>query len=240
MEPEMRRNALALLILVATLPLIQAKAQTPAQSPSRSVLTAEGSGEAQAKPDYARITAMVSARAQSLDGAVQSNQQLVTRANAVLQSLKEEGVEIEKSNFSLANDHPRPVTPQEPPGPPSFTAMTSFSLKANRIERLNAVVGKLASSGLFELSAVSFEVSDNHQALDEARRKAVADARHRAEVLADAAGVRLDDIATIADGNAAPRVLAFEVARQASLVIPPSTLSFGASVTISWHISPRP
>jgi uncharacterized protein YggE len=239
----MRRSALLVFVLAATLAPIQAKAQTPSQpqSPSRSVLTAEGSGQAQAKPDYARITAMVSSRASSLEGAVQANQELVARADQLLQSLKEEGVEIEKSNFSLANDRPPPAKPQEPPGAPSFTAMTTYSLKANRLDRLNGVIGKLASSGLFELRAVAFDVADNHPALDEARRKAVADARHRAELLADAAGVRLDEIVTISDMNATPRAFSADMpATQSLLVIPPAGLSFGASVTISWRISPKP
>lgn len=238
----MRQTAAILLVLAATLQPIRASAQsTSQQSPGRSILTAEGSGQAQAKPDYARITATVSARAQSLDGAVQAGQELVARANSLLQSLAGEGIEIERSNFSLANDRPPYPKPGSPQEPPSFTATTSFSLKENRIESLNAIVGKLASSGLFELRAVSFEVSDTHLALDEARRKAVADARHRAEVLADAAGVRLDDIATISDANAAPRAYAAELqASPSQLVIPPATLSFGASVSISWHISPKP
>jgi uncharacterized protein YggE len=242
-ELEMRRNALILLCLVMTTSSIGARAQMQPQQPSnRSVLTAEGSGQAQAKPDFARITATVSAKAQSLESAVQAEQESVGRANTLLQSLASEGVEVERSNFSLAAErspYPKPDTPQPPP---SFAATTTFALKATRIDSLNGVVGKLASSGLFELRAVSFEVIDVRQPLDEARRNAVADARHKAQVLADAAGVRLDDIVTILDSNAAPR--AFAAAEMQAvpslLVIPPATLSFSAAVSISWRISPRP
>jgi uncharacterized protein YggE len=239
----MRSNAMILLALAVALAPVAASAQ-PARQPasSHAILTTEGSGQSQAKPDFARLTAAVSAKAQTLDKAVQAEQDLVTRANSLLQSLGSEGLEIERSDFSLANDHP-PYPKPDVPQVPSFTAMTSFQLKASHVDRLNDIIGKLAASGLFELHAVSFEVADTHPPLDEARRNAVADARHKAEILADAAGVRLDEIVTLTDGNAAPRVFAAPAAMQASaavLMVPPATLNFSASVSISWGILPKP
>jgi uncharacterized protein len=241
----MRAKVLALVIL-AVLAADVARAQ-PAQQPSmqqRSLLTVDGSGQARAKPDYARLTASVQSKATTLDESVRANQNQVAQANTLLQAMKEDGVEIEQSNFSLAEDRPPyPAAPAPSPSrqPVSYTAATSFSLKANQLDHLNIVVNKLASSGLFELRAVSFEVTDDRAPLDEARRKAVAEARHKADVLADAAGVRLDEIATISDTNATPRVFASaEMASARSLlVIPPGGLTFAASVTISWTISRR-
>jgi uncharacterized protein len=238
----MRAKVLALVILAALAANV-ARAQ-PVQQPSlqqRSLLTVEGSGQARAKPDYARLTASVQSKAATLDEAVRSNQDQVAQANTLLQAMKDDGVEIEQSNFSLAEDRPAYPTPPPSRQTISYTAATSFSLKANRLDRLNLVVNKLASSALFELRAVSFEVTDDRAALDEARRKAVAEARHKADVLADAAGVQLDDIATISDTNAMPR--AFASADMASarslLLIPPAGLTFAASVAISWTVSRR-
>jgi uncharacterized protein YggE len=242
-ELKMSRVAVILAFAAMSLWSTETHAQAQSQRPSNlSILTAEGGGQAQAKPDFARITATVSAKAQSLDGAVEAEHESVARANTLLQSLAGDGVEVERSNFSLAADRPPYPKPDAPQPPPSFTATTTFALKAARLDALNGVVGKLASSGLFELQAVSFEVTDTRQPLDEARRSAVADARHKAQILADAAGVRLDDIVTISDANTAPRVFAAAEMRATPslLVIPPATLSFAASVSISWRISPKP
>jgi uncharacterized protein len=235
----MRPIVLAFMLL-AVLPAGVAQAQAPQQAspPPRAMLTVEGSGQARAKPDYARLGAVVQSKAGTLDDAVRLNQEQVAQANTLLQTLKEDGVEIEESNFSLAEDRPAPPPPRQPV---SYIAAATFSLKANRLDRLNVVVSKLASSALFELHAVTFEVSDNRAALDEARRKAVADARHKADVLADAAGVRLDDIATISDTNVAPRVFASAdmASPRSLLIIPPSGLTFTASVMVSWLVSRR-
>jgi uncharacterized protein YggE len=239
----MRRPAITFVALTIAMSSMEVRAQAPApQQARRPILTAEGSGQSQAKPDFARVTATVSAKAPSLDAAMQKEQQSVARANTLVQSLASQGVEVERSNFSLGADrvpYPKPDAPQPPP---SFTATTTFALKVSRLDNLNDIVDKLASSGLFELHAVSFEVSDKRSPLDEARRSAVADALHTAQVLADAAGVRLDEMVTVLDGNAAPRYdgQADLPMRSSFLIIPPATLSFNASVTISWRISTEP
>ena len=243
----MRQYAVIPLILAAAILPMRGKAQSqiPPVPMTRSTLTVEGNGQAQAKPDFSRITAAVSAKGASLDAAVAAQQEPLARANALLRDLAAEGVEIERSTFSLANDRPPyPPRPDTNQGPPSFTAATSFALKATRIDRLNAIVAKLAASGVLELRSVSFEVADTHPPLDEARRNAVAEARHKAETLAEAAGVRLDEVVSITDANVTPRVYAAAAetaaAAPSQLVIPPATLTFNASVTMGWRISPKP
>lgn len=232
--------------LSLTLPLREASAQPSSPQPSpRSLLTVEGNGVAEAKPDYARLMVELLAKAPTIEGAVEASKTLVPRVDTLLLSLKNEGVEAESSNFSVvetAPSGPVPNGPQKPP--PSFAATTSYSLKLTNIDRLNGVIGELASSGILEMRTVSFHVADEHAPTDEARRNAVADARRQAQVLADAAGVRLDDLASISDVRAAARspseyALA-KAARTYLHIIPPAKLEFSASIVMSWHISPKP
>jgi hypothetical protein len=231
---------------VGMLTLREALAQPSPPPPSpRSLLTVEGSGLAEAKPDYARLMVELLAKAPTIEGAVEASKTLVPRVDTLLQSLKNEGVEAESSNFSIGETPPPdPVPNRTQRPPPSFTATTSYSLKLTRIDQLNAVIGELASSGILEIRTASFHVADEHVPMDEARRNAVADARRQAEVLADAAGVRLDDLASISDVRASARtqseyVLA-KAARKYLQIIPPAKLDFTASIVMSWHISPRP
>jgi uncharacterized protein YggE len=89
---------------------------------------------------------------------------------------------------------------------------------------------------------VAFLVDQDRRALNEARRAAVRDARDQAEAYADAAGVRLVDVAEIADGEAIPvRADGYaDLALPAYVqVIPPATVTFTASVRVVWHIAPR-
>jgi uncharacterized protein len=250
-ERKMRKTAFALSLLAAMLAAMLpgrgalAQSASSPQSSTRSLLTVEGNGRAEAKPDYARLTVELLAKAPSIEGAVEASKTLVPRVDTLLQTLKSEGVETESSRFSIGESPPPHPAPNGATPPPSYTATTSYSLKLGRIDRLNAVIGALASSGLLEMRSASFHVADEHVPTDEARRDAVADAKRQAEVLAEAAGVRLDDLASISDARASPQGqvaydLTSSVARKYLQVIPPSKLDFSASIVMSWHISPKP
>jgi uncharacterized protein len=249
-ERKMRKTAFVLSLLAAMLaamlPGRSALAQSASspQSSTRSLLTVEGTGRAETKPDYARLTVELLAKAPSIEGAVEASKTLVPRVDTLLQSLKSEGVETESSRFSIGESPPPHPAPNGPTPPPSYTATTSYSLKLGRIDRLNAVIGALASSGLLEMRTASFHVTDEHVPMDEARRDAVADAKRQAEVLADAAGVRLDDLASISDARASPQgQVAYDLpsaARKYLQIIPPAKLDYTASIVMSWHISPKP
>ena len=240
-------SAMLVIGFMMTLTWREAAAQS-SSSPrpsARSLLTVEGNGLAEARPDYARLDVELLAKAPTIEGAVEASKTLVPRVDTLLQSLKTEGLETESSRFSIGEtppSHPAPNGSQPPT--PSYTATTSYSLKVARIDRLNAVIGALASSGFLEMRSASFHVADERVPMDEARRTAVADAKRQAEVLAEAAGVRLDDLASISDARAAPQgQIAYDlptVARKYLQVIPPAKLDFAASIVMSWHISPKP
>jgi uncharacterized protein YggE len=242
MELNMRKSVFALSLSAAMLTCVEAKAQPvfQPQPAGRSVLTVEGNGKAKAKPEYARLMVDVPAKATTLEGAVEASKTLLPRVDALLQSLKGEGLEIESSHFELG-ENPRP--PQTPSAP-SFTATTGYALKVDKLDHLDSIVGRIASLGSVEIRTASFHVRDERAALDEARRDAVADARHQADTIADAAGVRLDEIASISDVRASPRLVAEAAARlsvrEYAQIIPPAALDFNASIVMAWRISPKP
>jgi len=234
----MSRTVILSLILAATFVSAGAHAQSLTQLP---ILSVEGSGQVQAKPDFARITASASSKGPTLEAATKANQDIAARANALLQSLKGDGIDIETSNFSLLADQTASRSSSSDQRAAGYTAVTTFQLRAKRLDGISAVMDKLAASGFFELRAVGFDVEDNQPALDEARRKAVADARHKAEILSEAAGVKLSDVVSISDANGGVRPYAMEAQMgKALMVIPPSGLTFGVSIQISWHIVPKP
>ena len=99
-----------------------------------------------------------------------------------------------------------------------------------------------ASSGLFEVQRVSFQVEEERSALNQARRAAMLDARDQAEAYADAGGVRLVEVIEISDGAAIPlnATEAADLARSPYVqIVPPAVVAFTASVKVVWRIAPR-
>lgn len=238
----MRGRAACLLVLLG-LTLPAAAQQQPAERRG-AVLSVRGEGRAEAKPDFAVFDVTVSTSSRSLDEAAAAHRERATRALTLLQGLSADGISIERSTFHLDQDRPPPPVPglrpdTRPPAP--FTAQTIFSLKATAIGGLNAIVSRLAASGLFEVRSVRFKVDEERAALNRARRAAMTDAKEQAQAYADAGDLRLVEIVEVTDGQAAPAPDG-----QADLplprhvqIIPPATVAFDASVTVTWRIAPR-
>jgi uncharacterized protein YggE len=233
------RLLIALLLAVLSFPALAQNA-TLDRGPA---ITVSGDGRSEAPPDYAAITADVTTVASSLDAASKTHRARATRAADVLKGLAAKGLEIKSSTFHITNTTPHPIAGKPAPVP-EFRAATSFSLKTRNIKDIDDIVTAIAASGLFEVRGVNFALDVRSKAIDDARRDAVADAKNRASVYAEAAGAELGEVLEISDSarnvpfmRAAPMAAAAEQKMQ---VMPPDALTATASVTITWRLKPKP
>ena len=237
------RTLLLLIALASAFPALAQPAPPPPPN-DRATITVNGDGRSEAPPDYAAITADVTTAAPTLDVASKMHRARATRAADTLKSLAAKGLEIKSSTFRINNATP-PALAGKPAPAPEFRAVTSFSLRTRNIADIDEIVTAIAATGLFEVRGVSFALDERSKAVDAARRDAVADARNRASVYAEAAGAALGDVVEISDSErgvpfmraAAPMAAAAEQKMQ---VTPPEALTASASVTITWRLRPKP
>jgi uncharacterized protein YggE len=240
--------AAATLIAIGTGPLL---AQTPAtdappprhghhaaQPPVRqhhgpvARLTVEGEGQSSAQPDLATISLGVSSRAATAAEAMAQNAEQQTK---VVETLKAEGIEtrdIQTSGLNLS-----PVIDYQDGQPPRLTGYATqnmVTVRVRDIAALGGILDKLVASGANEISGITFSREDAAQALDQARSAAIADARHRAEVMAEAAGMKLGPLLSLSEaqsgGGPRPMMLAAE-AKRADTPIEAGELTVTAEVT---------
>lgn len=214
----------------------------PPGSEGPPTLTVSGEGKSEVKPDFARVSVSVSTTAAALADAGRRHQDVARRARSLLEGLKEDGVAIERADFTLSQD--QPPAPANPPSPPEFTAKTTFSLTIRPIDRLDSALSKVAGSGLLSVDSVAFNVDRPNAALDQARRAAMIDARRQAEVYADAGGFRLVAIEAVSGAQAfplerQPLAMRAQFAPASVQIVPPALLAFSSSVTVVWRIAPR-
>ena len=221
--------------------------QQAAEQGSKATLSVKGVGSFYAKPDYATLRLDVVTNGPSLEDTARTHQDRATRALAALQDLKPQAIDIERSTFELRQEKLYPPradlrTKEGKVPSPTFTAKTTFFLKTKAIDTLNGVVTTLAAAGLFENFSVHFGVADERAALNQARRRAISDARDQAAAYADSAELRLAEIIEITDGEATPSeadgVADLPLPRFVN-IIPPATLEFNSTVKVSWRASPR-
>mgnify|MGYP001492940924 CR=1 FL=1 len=203
------------------------------------VLTVTGTGEVARAPDMAVIRVGVVAQDKSASTALSRTSEAMVRMQ---QRLAEQGIEardIQTTQLSLtpvyentSGTRTRKII--------AFEAMNAVLVRVRDLPSTGAVLGTLVEDGANRIDGISFTLQDSQESMDEARRRAVADARRKAEVLADAAGVELGALRDLREaGGGAPRPMMMErmaMDAAASVPIAEGEISLSATVTMVYEL----
>ncbi len=181
----------ALPLVLLTVATAAAQDEQPRLSDLIPSITVTGTGEVQVEPDRAQIHVGVVTQAESAAGAVEANNQAMQQ---LLDALKQHGVEandIQTSNFSISPQHDYDQQGRHPPQIVGYQVTNQVQVKVRDLARLGALLDLVVQQGANQVQGIDFQVSDQSQRKDEARRKALDDARRKAELYASAAGARV-------------------------------------------------
>lgn len=213
----------------------------------RPSLTVSGDAEVAAEPDLAVVRLGATAQAPAAATAQQQVNEVMQRA---ISAIREAGVpekQIQTTGLSLqpVYSHPRRGSPDEEPQEPkiiAYRASNTVRVEVDDIASVGPVIDAGIGAGANELQGIFFELKDDTPQRAQALRQAVKSARHKADALAEAAGVRLLAIQHIQEGGVQivspmshrAEAMAFE----ASTPIQPGQVQVSASVTLTYRIAP--
>jgi uncharacterized protein len=226
------RTALAAVALAAALLTAPALAQVIPPA----AISVTGEATVSVPPDLAEIDGGVTSEAKTAREASEANNAAMGK---VLQALKGAGIEekdIRTSRLSL-----QPQSAPNRSGPSAiagYRASNRVTVRVRDVTKVASVIDTLVGAGANEIGGINFVVSQASKLLDEARERAVADARRKAEIYARAAGVTLGAPLSISEeGNSAPvpyRRMAAGMAASAPVAQGEETLQ--VTVSVSWAI----
>ncbi len=216
-----------------------ATAETP------PTLGVSGTGRVSVAPDMATLRVGVETQEETAAAALAANNEA---AQAVIDTLKQQGVaeaNIQTANFSVfpvyeeaARIEPRP----EGPRVVGYRVTNQVVARIRDLDGLGALLDATVSEGANRIDSLEFGLEDDAEPADEARRLAVQDARRKAEVYAEAAGVALDRIRSIQEGGGGPvpmHDMAFRAEAAAmSVPVAPGETTVAVSVQMVWEIAP--
>ena len=167
-------------------------------------ISVTGNGVAYGKPDIA--TAQIGVQSRSTDPA-QAVDDVTAKMSAILAALKGLGIDekdIQTTNFSVSVQ--QDVNPETGQLKDMFTYVVdnTVTVTMRDLSQVGDVLGKAVGAGANSIYGVNFTVSDQAALEAEARGKAMADAKARAEQLAKAAGVTLDAPMNISEYSSGP------------------------------------
>jgi hypothetical protein len=164
---------------------------------------------------------------------------------SILAALSAGGVERRDQQTTLVGlDAVRDYSSGGAPRVTGYQLMNSVEATVRSIESVGSLIDAALAAGATSMDGLVFRVADPAPALHEARRRAVADARSRAETLAAEAGVRLGPVVDILEGGAAspgpPRPLAAMALKTAADVATPveaGATELEIAVTVAFAIA---
>jgi len=229
------KYSLVLAAVAATLLAAPALAQT-VPPPAISVT---GEANVSVPPDQAQIDGGVTSDAKTAREASDGNNAAMGK---VLLALKGAGIEEKDYQTSRLSLQPLYATSskvsERAPGIVSFRASNRVTVKIRDVTKVANIIDVLVGAGANEIGGINFTVTQASKVLDEAREKAIADARRKAEIYAKAAGVTLGEPISISEAGAPVPLYRGKVASPMAAGAPVAqgeeTLS--VTVSVSWAI----
>ena len=232
----MMKYALPATVLAAALasPAL-AQAEPP---PSISVT---GEGTVSVPPDLAQIDAGVASDAKTAKEAAEANNVAMGKVLAALKGAGIDEKDYQTSRLSLQPQYaPNRAGPQAVTG---YRASNRVTIKVRDLAKVAGVIDTLVAAGANDIGNVGFTVAQPSKPLDEAREKAVADARRKAEIYAKAAGVTLGAPLDITEGGAPTPMFRSKMVAAAPMAVAGTPIAQGeetlsVSVSMTWAIKP--
>jgi len=195
-------------------------------------ITVTGSGKSTTVPDQAQFCFDVENHADSAAAASSANAAAMQRVIAALRGAGVADKDLQTVDVSVSpvyNDAGTKVL--------GYTATNSVCATTS-VSQAGSIVDVGLEAGADRVSGPNLTKAESDKLYDDALRAAVADARSRAEVLAGAAGVKVGEVLSIAEGSAPPGPIAYDLALAApETPIQPGTQDIEATVTVTFAIA---
>ncbi len=197
----MKKTILPLLAAAALVMPAAALAQTAVQVQpiSGTRLDISATGEVTRVPDVAIISTGVVTRAPTATGAIRQNAARMERVRSALRQAGVADKDIQTSSLSLNPEYH--YEQNKAPRLTGYQASNQVSVRFRDIGDTGKILDALVAEGANQISGPSLTIDKPEEALDEARLKAIANGRARADLYARALGMRVVRLLSVSEGG---------------------------------------
>ena len=178
-------------LTIVTLLLLAPPASAQNAPPPPAVIVTSGEGVVKQAPDRAWVSIAAESRARTAQEAQRMNTDAM---NAVLEKIKTLGIPadaIQTAGYNLQPEFDYQNGKQTLRG---YVARNSVQVRVDALAKTGEVISAAVGSGATNVSGVRFDLKDRDAVEREALRRAVQDARQRANYAATGAGVSIDRV----------------------------------------------
>jgi uncharacterized protein YggE len=231
--------AIGLLLVLAVSLAGCTNIETAGSNSQQQGIWVSGEGKVSVIPDIATLSLGISAQAASVAAA---QAQAAEAMNGVMSALADNGVaekDIQTQRFSI-DQVTRWDDKNQQEVVIGYRVTNMVTAKIREIDKAGAIIDAVAAAGgdLTRINSIGFSVDDPTPYYKEAREKAMADAKAKAEQLAKLAGVGLGKPTYISEGTVYPvyPTMYKEAAGAAPTPISPGELELTLTVQVAYDI----
>ncbi|MBZ4687383.1 MAG: uncharacterized protein PWQ96_210 [Clostridia bacterium] len=168
------------------------------------ILSVKGTGVVSAEPDSARVVFSVVTQAKTAKEAQQENSKIMTM---VMDSLKENGISeenISTKNFKLYPEYDYFYDEKERQKErklKGYQVSHELLVEMNEISKVGSIIDICIAAGVNRVNYVDFYLENDKNLRQEALRKAVTEAREKAQVMAEALDKTIAGIVSVREGG---------------------------------------
>jgi hypothetical protein len=211
----------------------EARSVAPAPAP-RSGITTSGTGTVESVPDHAAFSFGVESQGRTAKEALDANAAEMRR---VIGALREAGVDVR--DLRTQGVYLTSRYSNEGQTVVGYTATNTVGAEIDDLAESGDVVDAAVGAGANQVSGPSLSREDRDGLERDALRRAVADARAKAQVLADAAGVSLGSAVSVVEGAPSQPPIpydAYAMRADAGTPVQPGTEKIEATVTVTFSL----
>lgn len=204
-------------------------------------ISVTGRGTVTAAPDTATVTLGVTTHEASAGTALAKNNEAMADALARLRGQGVADVDLQTSGLRVQPRVEHLDQSGAPPRTVGYSVVNRLTANVRDLEALGDLLDELVrDGGVTNIDGVSFHISDPEPLTIEARKKAMADARARAELYATEAGAAVGPVLTISEQHISTPPPAAAMAQRRSAVesVPIATgeASLSCTINVLWEL----
>lgn len=190
--------AIGFVILILILTGCASPASAANSNETQPTISVNGTGDATAVPDVVFVSLGIQVQANDLGEAIVDANSTMNRIFTAVQAEGLEEKDIQTSGFNVHTENIRDRD-GNPTGQAVYHVNNTVRLTVRDLENTGDIIGAALDAGANSVNGLNFGIENNDELLAEARSAAVADARARAEQLADGLGVTVGKPITISE-----------------------------------------
>lgn len=161
------------------------------ESQFKKTIDVSGEGKILAKPDIGLVDLTVLSEAKTVAAAQTANTDKMNKITLAMKDLGIKGEDLQTINYNISPRYQYNLGRSDIIG---YEVSQTLRVKIRQLDKTGQILERAAALGANQVGALSFTFDDSEKLKDEARQKAIEEARDKARALAAGLGVRLGGI----------------------------------------------